>query len=84
MQGSYECHDLDIDYYFRNQLLEDEPKICDIKSSEIVGRVCDQYPRFNRFNAFQTSSRDCKINFDYEGINMINDSLQDDLMTIEE
>ena len=58
MKVSHECHDLDIDYYFRCQLLEDERNIFDTPSSDVVGVACDQHPRFNGFNAFQTSSRD--------------------------
>ena len=33
----------------------------------------------NRFNEFQTSSRDCKINGEFEDISMINDGLQENL-----
>ena len=66
MKDSYTCHDFDVDYYLKCQLLEHEPKICDAQSSNIVGIVCDQSPQSNRFNLFQTSSRDCKINYDYE------------------
>ena len=68
MKVSHEYHDLDVDYYFRCQSLEDEPNVCVIQSSEVVGRVCDQCHRFNGFNVFQTSSIDCKINCDYEDI----------------
>ena len=40
-----------------------------------MGSVCDQYPLFNEFNAFQISSRDFKINCA---------KLQENLMTVEE
>ena len=59
MQHSCEDYDFDVDYFFRYQLFEDDPELNDIQYSVILGRICEQTPRFN---ASQTSSEDCFLN----------------------
>ena len=80
-QNIHECHDLDIDYYFRCQSLKDEPKISEIQSSEIVGSILKQSPRLN---ASETSYKERflnhKMNFNYENLNLVHSENQDDFV----
>ena len=50
-KNSYEFHDLDSYYYFRYQIFQDEPSICEIQSSDFVGSV---YKQSNRFDGSKT------------------------------
>ena len=84
-KGSHECHHLDVDYYFRCQLLEDEPEFHDIQSSESVGSIFKQSFRFNKS---KTSSTECslnhKVHLNYQNINLFHSEYQDDFTTAEE
>ena len=89
MQDSCEEHDFDADYYFRYQLFEHEPELNDIKPSVIVGRICEQSPRFD---TSKTSSEWCclnkrvKCNYKYlnEDLTLFNGDNQVDLINVKE
>ena len=51
-------YDCDVDHHFSYKLLEDDPEINTIQSSEIVGRVWKQYLRFDEL---ETSSKDLSV-----------------------
>ena len=70
-KNRHECHDLDVDCYFRYQLIEDEPHIGSIRSPKIVGRICDQFNLSNVYATFSkeihsNENRDCEETKDIE------------------